>query len=68
MKLLFTLSVIGLLICGNGKSWLLNLNMTFDTLWTGTGSGYLISILEKPNFFHLTDQITGAIDVKMDGS
>ena len=29
--------------------WLLNLNLTYETLWTGAGSGLLISMLEKLN-------------------
>ena len=36
-------------ICGNILNWLLNLNLTYETLWTGTGSGLLISMLEKLN-------------------
>ena len=45
MTLLSTLSVI----YGNNKNWLLNLNLIYETLWTGAGSGLLISILEKLN-------------------
>ena len=39
-------------------------------LWTGTGSGLLISMLEKFNWFRLTVLIinTGAVNVKMSGS
>ena len=38
-------------------------------MWTGAGSGLLISMLEKLNLFHLTSlNNAGAIDVKMDGS
>ena len=36
-------------------------------LWTGEGSGLLISVLEKFNWFRLIDLITYCIDVKMDG-
>ena len=39
-------------------------------LWTGTGSGLLISMLEKFNWFRLTVLIinTGAVSMKMSGS
>ena len=47
----------------------MNLNLIYETLWTGTGSGLLISMLEKLNKFALTGlKKTGTIDVKMDGS
>ena len=58
------LSVIRHLICGNNLNWLLNLNLIYETLWTGARSGLLISMLGKLNWFCLTD----SIDVKMDGS
>ena len=29
------LSVVGHLICGNNLNWLLNLNLVYETLWTG---------------------------------
>ena len=64
MILLSTLNVIRHLICGNNQNWLLNLNLTYKTLWTGAGSGLLISMLEKLNLFRLIC----ATDVKMDGS
>ena len=35
MILLFTLSAIRYLICGNNCNWLLNLNLICETLWTG---------------------------------
>ena len=35
------------LISGNKQSWLLNLNLIYETLWTGARSGLLISMLEK---------------------
>ena len=35
------------LICGNNQKWLLNLNLIYRTLWTGAGSGLLISMPEK---------------------
>ena len=54
------------LICGNNLNWLLNLNLIYETLWTGAGSGLLISVLEKTQFvlFNQSNS-TGAIDVKM---
>ena len=65
------LSVIRHLICGNNLNWLLNLNLTYETLWTGAGNGLLISMLEKLNWFGLTGLITlvllmyGKIDVSV---
>ena len=35
MILLSILSVIRHLICGNNLKWLLNLNLIYETLWTG---------------------------------
>ena len=67
MVLLSTLSLIGHLICGNNQNWLLNLNLIYKILWTGAGSGVLVSMLEKPNLFRLVGHIS-AIDLKMDGS
>ena len=58
MILLSILSVIRHLICGNNLNWLPNLNLIYETLWTGTESGLLISVLEKFNWFQLTDLIT----------
>ena len=49
MMIFSTLNVIRHLICGNNCNWLLNLNLTFVTLWIGAGSGLLISMLEKLN-------------------
>ena len=46
----------------------MNLNRIYETMWTGAGSGFLISMLEKLNQFRLISLITGVIDVKMDGS
>ena len=56
------------LVCDVNQNWLLNLNLGIKTLWTGAGSGYLISVLEKLNWFRfdLSDN-TGAIDKKMSG-
>ena len=47
MILLSTLSVIRHLICDNNLNWLLNLNLIYETLWTGVRSGLLISIQGK---------------------
>ena len=58
MTLLSILSVIRHLITGNNKNWLLNLNLIYETLWTGAGSGLLISVLERLNWFLLTSLIT----------
>ena len=56
--LLSVLSVIWHLICGNKLDWLLNLNLIYETLWTGAGSGLLILMLENLNWFCLTGLIT----------
>ena len=48
------LSVIRHLIYGNNQNWLL----IFKALWIEAGSGLLISILEKVNWFRLTSLIT----------
>ena len=61
MILLSILSMTRHLICGNNQNWLLNLNLIYETLWTGAGSGLLILILERLNW-------TSAIDVKIDES
>ena len=58
MILFSVLSVIKHLICGNNLNWLLNLNLIYETLWTGAGSGLLISMLEKLNCFFLAGLIT----------
>ena len=58
MILLSILSVIMHLICGNNLNWLLNLNLIYKTLWTGTRSGLSISLLGKLNWFRLTGLIT----------
>ena len=55
------LSAIRHLICGNNINWLLNLNLIYETLWTEAGSGLLISILGKLNWFRLTGLITLAL-------
>ena len=58
MILLFILSVIGHLICGNNLNWPLNLNPIYETLWKGARSDLLISMLGKLNWFRLTRLIT----------
>ena len=58
MILLSILSVIRHLICGNNLNWLLNLNLIYETLWTGVRSGLLISMLGKLSWFRLTSLIT----------
>ena len=58
MILLSILSVIGHLICGNNFNWLLNLNLIYETRWTGVRSGLLISMLGKLSWFRLTGLIT----------
>ena len=62
MILLSILNVIIHLICGNNLNWLLYLNLIYETLWTGAGSGLLISMLGKINWFRLTSLL------KKDGS
>ena len=52
-----SLNVIRHLICGSNQNWLLNLNLICESLWTGAGSGLLISMLEKLNWFCLTGLI-----------
>ena len=56
--LLSILSVIRHLICSNNLNWLLNLNLIYETLWTGVKRGLLISMLGKLSWFHLTDLVT----------
>ena len=57
MLILFTRNVMGLLICGNSLSWILNLNLT-SRHWIGVGNGLLILILEKLNVFYFIVEIT----------
>ena len=53
----FNLSAIRHLVCGNNKNWLLNLNLIYKTLnWAGSGT--LISMLQKLDWFRLTSLIT----------
>ena len=46
----------------------MNLNLIYETLWTGARSGLLISVLGKLNWFYLAGLITDSMDVKMDRS
>ena len=55
------LSMIRNLICGNNLNWLLNLNLIYETLWTGVRSGLLISMLGKLSWFRLTGLMTMAL-------
>ena len=54
MILLFIVGVIRHLICDGSSS----LNLIYGALWTGVGSGLLISMLGKLSWFHLTSLIT----------
>ena len=58
MILLSILSVIRHLICGNNLNWLLNLNLIYETLWTGARKGLLISMVGILNWFYLIGLIT----------
>ena len=58
MILLSIPGVIGLLICVNNLNWLLNLNLIYETRWTGVRSGLLISMLRKLSWFRLTGLTT----------
>ena len=51
MILLSILSVIEHLICGNNLNWLLNLNLIYESQWTGVRSGLLISMLQNSTDF-----------------
>ena len=57
MILLSILSVIMHLICGNNLNWLLNLNLIYETLWTGVKMVLLISVLGKLKWFFLAGLI-----------
>ena len=66
MILLSTQNLTELLICGNSLSWSPRLNLTFKTLWAGLETGLEILIHKKLNVFHLTNHITGVINVQVD--
>ena len=48
-----TLSMSKHLICVNNQSWLLGLNLTYETQWTVARSGLSISELEKLSLLRL---------------
>ena len=56
--LLSTLNLMRHLICSNNYSWLLNLNLIYETLCTWARFGFLILMLEKPYLFRLTGLIS----------
>ena len=60
-RLMIVLSIQSLirhLILGNSQNCFLNSNLIYKILWTGAGSGMLILVLEKPNWFCLISLIT----------
>ena len=57
MILLSIPGVIKHLICGGSLSWLLSLNLIYGPLLTGVGSGLLVSMQGKLNWFRLTGLI-----------
>ena len=61
LMILFVLNVTRHLICGNNLNWLLNLNLIYETLWTGVRSGLLILMLGKLSWFRLNGLITMAL-------
>ena len=58
MTLLSILTVIRDLICDNNLNWFLNLNLIYETKWTGVRSGLLISKPGKLSWFRLTGLTT----------
>ena len=56
--LLPTLSVVKRLIFGS------NQNLTYEALWTGTGSDLLISILKNLSLFHFTNLIASVLQMR----
>ena len=54
MILLSILSAIWHLASDNNLNWLPNLNLIYETLWTGAGSDLLIPMLGKLKWFGLT--------------
>ena len=51
------------------SGWLLNLNLIYETLWTGVRSGLLIFNAGKNQLVSFErSNNNGSIDVKMDGS
>ena len=68
MILLYTQTVIWLLIGGNNQYCLLNSNLAQETQWTWVGSNLLISNLKTKIYLINEINQSDAIDVKMDGS
>ena len=71
MILLSTLNLIRRLICGNNQNQLLNLNLTYGTLWT-RACGLLFWLIhfnagKTQSVLIDWSKNTGAIDVKMEG-
>ena len=63
MILLSILSVIRHLICGNNLNELMNLNLIYETLWTGARSGLLDgSVLEKKLSFKMLGLTSPKLD------
>ena len=58
MILLLILIVMKHLICSNNLNWFLNLNLIYETLYTATRRGLLISMLRKLDWFRLISLIT----------
>ena len=58
MILLLILIVMKHLICSNNLNWFLNLNLIYETLYTVTRRGLLISMLRKLDWFRLISLIT----------
>ena len=58
MILLSFLNLIRSLICGNNYSWLLDLNLVYETLGLWQEVILLISMLEILNFFYFDVWIT----------
>ena len=57
MILFPALSVVSILIRGNGKNWLVNVNLTYEMVRTRAGKRLSILVLEKLSLFHLTVQV-----------
>ena len=69
MILLSILSVIRHLICDSNLNWLLNLNLIYETLWTG-GKKWLVDFSAGKTQLVSFDRSNNnaSTDVKMDGS
>ena len=64
MILLSILSVIRHLICGSNLNWPLNLNLIYETLWTGVKSDFSAGKTQLVSFYWSNN--TYSIDLKMD--